>query len=891
MRTRWKRWLAPLCVAAQITSADAQEPAVRASSEFPEYPASAAMDGDWRTRWAAQPDDPQWIQFDFGKPVDLVGVIIDWETAFASEYQLMLSDDGTHWQTVFEMRGGKGGRDTLSFPRRYARYLRLYCTRRGTNFGYSLFELDLKTAEAPWGVHQSPHWFAEPFTHGTASFFIPQAWSNTHPFIQLNGIPGSFSLSVNGHTVYSGQNTPQLRIPLSPELQYDAYNRFEVQCTDGRTPSVVDGILLAADDALFRESMIRLQREQPMHALTLQARLTPAGCYPPWLRKRQRYWTVVGVEEDTKESLFAEDGDMELYKSFSITPFVRLGNQFITARDTQLEQSLRDGFLPMPRVTWRHPEFRLHVDAWAWGPPEASSTYITYRLQNTSTQLLSGTLYLAIRPYEVNPPWQWGGLNRIDHLHRKTDGSIQANEYRVVPCNPPTSFAVASPDDGDIVHALLRNHWPETQDIDHPYGLASGALAYAFRLEPRAVKTVTLALPLHDASVPSADPARTLRDCTAYWRKRLTLPLLSAPDDVLLTLKANLAYILINRDGPAIQPGSRSYEASWIRDAAGTGRVLLRLGFTNEVRRFINWYGHYFFDDGRVPAIVIHNRNEVNPVKEFDSQGEWLALLCNYYRSTGDKTFLQSQWTNTLRALQYLENIRQEEERPEYLQQPGEERYYGLLPKSVSHEGYYPEPGNHSYWDDFWALKGWKDGITLATALNDSEHLPWMRRQEKALRTALYASISNTMAYYRIDYLPGCAELGDYDPSSTAGALNGCDETSALPSDALRRTLDRYLEQWDKRNQPGWTGSFSPYEFRIVPALLQTGRTGDAHRVFNDLMKWRIPAGWKQWPEAVYAPPETPGYIGDMPHTWAGGEFMNAALDLFSETNAATVAP
>lgn len=891
MKTMWRTGPAALLAAARITTLAAQEPVVQASSEFPEYPASAAMDGDWRTRWAAQPNDPQWIQFDFGHPVDLVGAILDWEVAFASDYQLMLSDDGAHWQTVFEMRNGKGGRDNLSFPRRTTRYLRLYCTRRGTAFGYSLFELDLKTAEAPWGVHQSPHWFADPFTNGTASFFIPQAWSNTYPFIQLNGLPGSFSLSVNGQTIYSGESTPQLRIPLSTALNYDSFNQFEVRCVDAQTPDVLDGILIAADEALFQESMIRLHREQPMHALALQARLTPAGCYPPWLLKRQRYWTVVGVEEDTKESLFAEDGDIELYKSFSITPFLRLGDAFITARDTLPEQSLRDGFLPMPRVTWHRPEFRLVMDAWAWGPPGASTTYITYRLQNTSTQLLSGTLYLAIRPYEVNPPWQWGGLNRIDHLHRQPDGSIQVNEYRVVPCNPPTSFAVALPDDGDIVHALLQNQWPEAQGIDHPNGLASGALAYAFRLEPRAVKNVTLALPLHDASVPSADPARTRHDCAAYWRNRLTLPPLSAPNDVLQTLQANLAYILINRDGPAIQPGSRSYEASWIRDAAGTGRVLLRLGFTNEVRQFIAWYGGYLFDDGRVPAIVIHNRNEVNPVKEFDSQGEWVALLHHYYHTTDDRAFLQSQWTNTLRALRYLAEIRQSEERPEYLQQPGEERYYGLLPKSVSHEGYYPEPGNHSYWDDFWALKGWKDAITLAIALNDSEHLPWMQREEKALRAALYTSISNTMNFYHIDYIPGCAELGDYDPSSTAAALTGCGELSALPSDALHRTLDRYLEQWDQRNQPGWIGSFSPYEFRIVPALLQTGRTGEAHRVFNALMHWRIPAGWKQWPEAVYAPPETPGYIGDMPHTWAGGEFMNAALDLFSKTNAAAAAP
>ena len=36
------------------------------------------------------------------------------------------------------------------------------------------------------------------------------------------------------------------------------------------------------------------------------------------------------------------------------------------------------------------------------------------------------------------------------------------------------------------------------------------------------------------------------------------------------TLEAQLRYILINMDGPSIQPGSRSYERSWIRDGSLT---------------------------------------------------------------------------------------------------------------------------------------------------------------------------------------------------------------------------------------------------------------------------------------------------------------------------------
>src|SRR5688572_32745584 len=54
---------------------------------------------------------------------------------------------------------------------------------------------------------------------------------------------------------------------------------------------------------------------------------------------------------------------------------------------------------------------------------------------------------------------------------------------------------------------------------------------------------------------------RSTSQQTANWR--IDIP---ADPRIEATLRAQLQYILINRDGPSIQPGSRSYERSWIRD-------------------------------------------------------------------------------------------------------------------------------------------------------------------------------------------------------------------------------------------------------------------------------------------------------------------------------------
>ena len=47
---------------------------------------------------------------------------------------------------------------------------------------------------------------------------------------------------------------------------------------------------------------------------------------------------------------------------------------------------------------------------------------------------------------------------------------------------------------------------------------------------------------------------------------------------VVETLKTAAAHILINRDGPALQPGPRRYSRSWIRDGALMGAALARVG-------------------------------------------------------------------------------------------------------------------------------------------------------------------------------------------------------------------------------------------------------------------------------------------------------------------------
>ena len=51
-------------------------------------------------------------------------------------------------------------------------------------------------------------------------------------------------------------------------------------------------------------------------------------------------------------------------------------------------------------------------------------------------------------------------------------------------------------------------------------------------------------------------------------------------------------------------------------------------------------------------------------------------------------------------------------------------------------------------------------------------------------------------------------------------------------------------------------------------------RPNDAYELLNNLLRHRRPAAWQQYAEVVHSRVRHPGYMGDMPHTWIGAEYV-----------------
>jgi hypothetical protein len=129
------------------TLLSAGKPASASSQESASYAAGLAVDGKSLTRWAsANPSAAsEWISVDLQKNYTITKVVIDWETAFAADYQIQVSDTGTEWRTISAVSGSNGGQDqVISFTGApTGRFLRVLCTKRATIWGFSLFALSV----------------------------------------------------------------------------------------------------------------------------------------------------------------------------------------------------------------------------------------------------------------------------------------------------------------------------------------------------------------------------------------------------------------------------------------------------------------------------------------------------------------------------------------------------------------------------------------------------------------------------------------------------------------------------------------------------------------------------------------------------------------------------
>jgi hypothetical protein len=654
--------------------------------------------------------------------------------------------------------------------------------------------------------------------------------------------------------------------------------RFQIRKTQPGKPSILQRLDLKSPK--FGKSWNALYEDR--------AAQSPRGVYPRAFLGEQSYWTVFGVKGGHRKGLINEEGQVELgYNLPSIEPFIRIkraekDSGLLSWDGCTYTHELVDEYLPLPVVTRRYKEIQLTVRAWADFVDGKEHLFTDYQVTNLLAEPMRCELLIAMRPFLVNPQWQdlnvRGGFNPIWELGVELGRMrfrVDEGVFTLESEQGASEFFLSTYWSGDVIADDCCSS--DSCSVTDTLGHCSGVLRYSEMYGANESRKFGFRLSFGEVAAPLTrqfldDSFQRTRNNWHELLNQFSLDI-NAVAQVGRTFKAQVGYIFTNLFGPWIQPGTRCYRRSWIRDGSLTSSALLRCGYHNEVRAFIEAYVTYVGKNGAVPCVVDGRGADHTP--EYDSQGEFLFLLAEYYRFTGDRQLVETHWSQVravVSEIARLSDLTMGQEVGEHCR--------GLLPPSISHEGY-SNKAAFSFWDDFWGVKGLRDALFLVKELGSSQEVQWFSDAYETFKSRVLDCLRKSIMKHGIDYIPGAADLGDFDPCSTTIGVDPCEVFEAQDRSILEATFCQYWDFFEGRSKIfGGTDSYTPYEWRVVGTLSRLQMNQQAQAALKFFLSHSRPAGWCHWGEVIWGDQRMPRFIGDAPHGWVGSDYLRSIYSL-----------
>lgn len=149
----WPREVIPNHVLTPYNLASGRTATASSSENTTTRAASKATDSDGTTRWSsgyATNASAQWIYVGLGSQKSISRVVLNWEAAYAADYQIQYSNSANGPWTTFSNGGTVVGNNTAgwkthTFTAATAQFVRINMTKIGPYNNYSLFDFEVYT--------------------------------------------------------------------------------------------------------------------------------------------------------------------------------------------------------------------------------------------------------------------------------------------------------------------------------------------------------------------------------------------------------------------------------------------------------------------------------------------------------------------------------------------------------------------------------------------------------------------------------------------------------------------------------------------------------------------------------------------------------------------------
>ncbi len=402
-----------------------------------------------------------------------------------------------------------------------------------------------------------------------------------------------------------------------------------------------------------------------------------------------RNWTILGsIESDEKGVVDLKGMISPKENSPSLDIFIQHNDEYFFPSRNKIEQTV-DDLTGIIKTFYNGSDFEYNFEAFS--SEIDKGIFLKYNFKSKKSGLYR--FFFLIRPF--NPE----SFIPIFNIEIK-DNKIFVNSFPfLIPITKDYKFILFD-DEADINDFKVS----EKNRITSKYGLSTGGIYYEFNLNENEEKNFELFLPQEENYSIDLNFDKSKDNKVSFMKKeRENELIIDVPDDNINRIfNSNKIYLKSLINSEYITPGPLTYKKFWFRDSAYMIPALMKIGDLKRAEKIIEYFKKKIKKDGYFQS----------QVGEWDSNGQALFTIAEYYRYTKNKEFLNEFYPYIKKGAEWIER-----KRKKYVDS------YGLLPSSFSAEHF--GPNDLYYYDDYFGLKGLLDASSLANEIgnkSDSEN-------------------------------------------------------------------------------------------------------------------------------------------------------------------------
>lgn len=402
-----------------------------------------------------------------------------------------------------------------------------------------------------------------------------------------------------------------------------------------------------------------------------------------------RNWTILGsIESDEKGVVDLKGMISPKENSPSLDIFIQHNDEYFFPSRNKIEQTV-DDLTGIIKTFYNGSDFEYNFEAFS--SEIDKGIFLKYNFKSKKSGLYR--FFFLIRPF--NPE----SFIPIFNIEIK-DNKIFVNSFPfLIPITKDYKFILFD-DEADINDFKVS----EKNRITSKYGLSTGGIYYEFNLNENEEKNFELFLPQEENYSIDLNFDKSKDNKVSFMKKeRENELIIDVPDDNINRIfNSNKIYLKSLINSEYITPGPLTYKKFWFRDSAYMIPALMKIGDLKRSEKIIEYFKKKIKKDGYFQS----------QVGEWDSNGQALFTIAEYYRYTKNKEFLNEFYPYIKKGAEWIER-----KRKKYVDS------YGLLPSSFSAEHF--GPNDLYYYDDYFGLKGLLDASSLANEIgnkSDSEN-------------------------------------------------------------------------------------------------------------------------------------------------------------------------